>query len=271
MLGVVAILFVSLVVLLVLFSSSADGETIYLAKYDLPESYTSLDNDLPALCGDLTVPGYYYRAAIGEENKGNYVLFLGKGISAFDDKTIDDLDEDDYTANMEEQLELPGIFSDNSPFVDFHLFAADYCSRDAYMGNMSYGDPESGSPEYHFGGSSLIWANIDAMLDDQNMAEADLIVFAGSDSVAEGLMHLVDPIVEYLQQKAPKAKIKFLIDTGWKVQGLDNYFADSTDGTKYSGPTESNSGGYEDTVYMRKWDGWRPTYLQACLDAYEVQ
>jgi len=245
------------------------SNSITLYKYPLPESYTTLDQDLPGRCLDLTEPGYYFRGATDNEHDKHFVMYMGKGLSAFDNKTIDFLASSERSANMNATMEYEGIYSQDSPFAGWNLMAADYCSRDSYVGNMSYNDPESVTAGWHFGGYTLFWANFEAMLNDQGMDEATIIVVAGSETASEGFFHHIDDLVELLAVRAPNAEVKFLMDTAWRIFGLENSFADSTEeGTKYDG-TGAADQGYEETVYVRKWDGWRPVYHQGCMDSLE--
>jgi hypothetical protein len=139
-----------------------------LWKQALPERWTDIDQDLPALCTDLTAPGYYVKPAQDEESANNFVLYLGSlNPSCYSENTCWQSPES-LSANPSEWVSYEGILDVDSPFSSWNLVAADPCSGDSFIGRMRWDDPDNDAG-YHWAGYSLFYALLDGLLEDQGM------------------------------------------------------------------------------------------------------
>lgn len=264
--GMVAALIV-VVVIAIVFVVGGDEESCddatqnCLYKQALPERWTDIDQDLPALCTDLTAPGYYFKAG----DPTHFALYLGSIVATCYNEQTCWQSPELRSANPSEWVAYEGILDVDSPFTEWSLAASDYCSGDAYIGRRRWDDP-SGNPEgLHWAGYSLFYAFLDGLLEDQGMDQADVILISASGQTGQGVYQLMDESTAYLQEKAPNAQIKFLFDSGWTLDGLDNYFTDNAN----SAIDQDES--YEDGVHKSQVNAWNPYMHPDCVADYETE
>jgi len=172
-----------------------------------------------AVCNDGTTAGYYVKKAAAPTDK--WLIYLMGGMWCYDEATcktrMQDAGFQTSSAKWQPKLHVGsgtggvgGVFSgsDSNPFRQYNMVYLEYCSSDAWMGDVG---ASAATFNLNFRGQAIVRATMADLAAAQGLGVGSQVVFGGCSAGARGAAFLLDSIQPMLPAGS---SVRGVLDSG---------------------------------------------------------